>query len=143
MVIVICTYDDNNNNDNKKAMAALLRDRERLQAVFRLVLASASPRRKELLQTLGLPFDVVTSGFPEDLDKTRYSPAEYVVANAEKKCAAVAAGSGELRRQDGLRAVVIGADTVVSVDGQILEPSILYYYILDYTVLYCTILYPR
>jgi septum formation protein len=51
----------------------------------RIVLASSSPRRQEILSKLGLNFDVVPSKFPENLDKTKYTPFEYVIKNATEK----------------------------------------------------------
>lgn len=102
-------------------MAALLRHSKDLNTRFRLVLASGSPRRREILQILGIPFDVAESGFPEDLDKSNYSPAEYVVANASAKCAAVAK-TLPAKEADGRQSMIIGADTVVvAPDGSILE----------------------
>ena len=75
----------------------------------RLVLASASPRRRELLAALGLSFDVR----PTDLDERPLpgeEPAAHVRRLAREKAAA-AARDGEL---------VLAADTVVAVDGEIL-----------------------
>lgn len=86
-------------------------------AAPRLILASASPRREELLRRLGLPFTVVPSQAPEELPPGR--PAEAVQALALAKARAVASrvGSG----------VVLGADTVVvlglTVFGKPLDPD--------------------
>lgn len=77
----------------------------------RLVLASASPRRKALLRALGLDFDVVISSVEESFDGT---PSEMVVANARAKRDDVA---GRLAGP----ALVIGADTLVFLDGQVLS----------------------
>ena len=79
----------------------------------RLVLASASPRRRELLASVGLDFDVR----PADIDETpgRFeSPTEYVQRLSLEK-SATAGGGGE---------IVIGADTTVEVDGRILEKPV-------------------
>ena len=88
--------------------------RERIHDLFHrasLILASASPRRAQLLVMLGLRFDVE----PADIDET-YRPGENAAAHAERlareKAAAVA------RRQPG--ALVIGADTVVVIDEEVL-----------------------
>ena len=75
----------------------------------RLILASASPRREELLRQLGVPFTVVRSDLPEEL--TGGSPVESVRALALAKARAVAG-----RVATG---VVLGADTVVVLDGVI------------------------
>jgi septum formation protein len=76
----------------------------------RLVLASASPRRAQILRALAIPFRVAVSGADESLE-----PGEEAAAAAERlaraKAAAVAARE-ELP--------VLGADTLVVSDGQIL-----------------------
>lgn len=71
----------------------------------RLVLASASPRRSDLLRTLGLPFDVVPSAFDEEAIET-HDPETFARLAARGKCLDVA------RRLD-TDAVTIGSDTVV------------------------------
>lgn len=76
-----------------------------------IVLASASPRRRELLASVGLTFTVD----PADVDEESMSqlePRQQAVALAELK-----AGHVARRYAD---AVVIGADTIVTVDGQAL-----------------------
>ncbi|KAK4132555.1 class II aaRS and biotin synthetase [Trichocladium antarcticum] len=97
----------------------------------RVILASASPRRKALLSQLGLPnLEVLPSTEPEDLDKKTHTPEEYVAATAHRKCLAVyqtalarqsaAAAAGKPAAEDP--AVVIAADTVIATrTGQILE----------------------
>ena len=76
---------------------------------MRLVLASASPRRRELLRGLDLVFSVR----PADIDETPRAgeaPAQYVERLATEKAEALAAAG----------ATVIAADTVVVIDSQIL-----------------------
>lgn len=73
-----------------------------------IVLASASPRRRELLAAAGLAFEVEPANVEERLDPTK-SPAALAEALAIEKARAVAA----TRR--GSRAWVVGADTVVAV----------------------------
>jgi len=74
-----------------------------------LILASASPRRRELLGLLGLDFEVV----PSDAEElTEGEPAEVVVENALRKARAVAASVPD--------ALVLGADTDVAIDGRLL-----------------------
>ena len=68
-----------------------------------IVLASASPRRRALLEALGVRVDVRVSGVEERWDG---DPAEIVVGNARAKRDDVA---GSLEES----ALVIGADTVV------------------------------
>ncbi|MEA2582231.1 MAG: nucleoside triphosphate pyrophosphatase [Thermomicrobiales bacterium] len=76
-----------------------------------LVLASASPRRRELLQRLALPFVVVPAEVDETLD-LGLAIGTAVASLAERKARAVAerCGSG----------LVIGADTVVVLDQLVL-----------------------
>jgi septum formation protein len=82
----------------------------------RLILASASPRRQELLGLLALPFEVI----PSEVDETvplgelgeRASPSEVARRLAEVKAADVAA-----RHPDAL---VLGADTIVVLGDVIL-----------------------
>jgi septum formation protein len=80
--------------------------------VTRLILASASPRRRELLGQLGVPFDVITAGVTEHEDPTT-DPRVMVSLNAAMKADWVAA-----RHPD---AVVLGADTTVFIDGHSLN----------------------
>ncbi|MFT4412795.1 Maf family protein [Fredinandcohnia humi] len=76
-----------------------------------LVLASGSPRRKELLHNLKLSFDVSVSNIDESIDETL--PAEELVMKiAEKKAKAVA-----VQHPDSF---VIGADTAVLFQNQFL-----------------------
>jgi septum formation protein len=76
----------------------------------RLVLASASPRRRELLAELGLPFEVVPSRVDEAGLPERPAPAlatALALAKARDVAARVEAG-----------ALVLGADTLVVLDGR-------------------------
>jgi predicted house-cleaning NTP pyrophosphatase (Maf/HAM1 superfamily) len=81
----------------------------RAQRLGRVALASTSPRRKEILEKAGVTFDVVAPAFEENLDKSKYTPAEYVIANAHGKALAVAALPAKY-------VTVIGSDTVVVAD---------------------------
>eukprot|EP00168_Porphyra_purpurea_P011034 TRINITY_DN2772_c0_g1_i3.p1 TRINITY_DN2772_c0_g1~~TRINITY_DN2772_c0_g1_i3.p1 ORF type:complete len:239 (-),score=39.97 TRINITY_DN2772_c0_g1_i3:63-722(-) len=88
----------------------------------RIVLASGSPRRREILTMLGLAHEVHVSAFEENLDKATFpTPADYAKTNAASKAAAVVAGlvagGGGGQGPD----LVIGSDTIVVVDGRILE----------------------
>jgi septum formation protein len=80
---------------------------------MRLILASASPRRAELLASAGYSFEVA----PADVDETPRadeSPAAYALRVARDKAAAATASDPELRD------VILAADTVVVSDGRIL-----------------------
>jgi septum formation protein len=84
---------------------------------MRLVLASASPRRAELLRAAGYTFDTLAV----DLDE-RVQPGElpqtYVARLAREKSSAAMQLLGRRAPHDAL--VVLGADTTVVVDGEIL-----------------------
>lgn len=77
----------------------------------KLILASASPSRKMLLEQAGLDFEVVVSGVDETVPPD-YTPAQTVEALAQRKGQAVQA----LRPETP----IIAADSVVSIDGLIL-----------------------
>src|ERR1700675_4839292 len=76
-----------------------------------LVLASASPRRQELLRNAGIPFEVQPAHIPEE-PLPREGARECAERLAREKALAIA----QKRPTD----VVLGADTVVVIDGQIL-----------------------
>jgi septum formation protein len=78
----------------------------------RIVLASTSPYRRELLQRLRLPFDVVSPGVDEAVLPGE-TPSLTARRLAAAKAAAVAAGAGD--------AVVIGSDQAADLDGQIIN----------------------
>jgi septum formation protein len=75
----------------------------------KVVLASKSPQRRELLQRLGVQFDI---SVPDVTELGEGEPAEVVVENARRKANAV------LRA--GEQGIVIGCDTEVVLDGRIL-----------------------
>lgn len=76
-----------------------------------IILASASPRRKELLTVAGVDFSVIVKDVDESVPEG--TPAEEAaVMTAKKKALAVA--------QEHPEAIVIGADTIVVIDGRIL-----------------------
>ena len=77
-----------------------------------IILASASPRRRELLERFGVPFRVVPARGAETAPEG-LTPGEQVECLARHKAAEVAAGADA-------DSVVIAADTVVEIDGEIL-----------------------
>ena len=82
----------------------------------RLVLASASPRRSELLGSVGLEFEVI----PADIDESVLpgeTPSGYVARLSAEKAASVA-------QRVGSDVIVVAADTTVDVDGLILEKPV-------------------
>jgi septum formation protein len=84
----------------------------RLAALTPLVLASSSPRRAEILTAVGWPFET----HPAGVDETRRAgepPEDFVRRLAREKAEAVA--------QSRLFGLVLGADTTVVVEGEVLE----------------------
>jgi septum formation protein len=77
----------------------------------RVILASASPRRRELLDLVGIAHDV----HPADIDET-YRDGEEAAAHAER----LAREKGETIAAQYPGAIVISADTIVVVDGLVL-----------------------
>lgn len=75
-----------------------------------MILASASPRRKEILENFGFSFKTIVKNIDETSDKTRAE--EKILEIAEKKARAAAIDFPDEN--------VVGADTVVVVDGKIL-----------------------
>jgi septum formation protein len=82
-----------------------------MQSTSTIILASSSPRRRELLHTLGMPFTVMTSDVDETVSPA-LPPAEVVEQLSLRKAREVA---GKVNA-----GVVIGSDTVVVLDGKIL-----------------------
>lgn len=79
--------------------------------IKKLILASASPRRKELLELVGLEFEVV----PGDVDEAFHeaeTPRDHVMRLSREKALAVSAIYPD--------AWVLGADTIVLINGEIL-----------------------
>lgn len=76
-----------------------------------LILASSSPRRKELLENLRLTFTISSSEVDESFDP-QLSPEEVVMDLAERKAQVIF--------QENPNAFVLGSDTIVGADGQIL-----------------------
>jgi septum formation protein len=93
---------------------------------MRLVLASASPRRAELLRAAGYEFDILAVDLDESV-KAGETPATYVARLAREKSAAAmqrfiarAQSCGGPERAAPHDIIVLGADTTVVVDGEIL-----------------------
>lgn len=84
----------------------------RMLATSKLILASASPRRQELLREAGINFEVCPAHIPE-VRKPQESPSDYALRLAQEKALKIAAQFP--------RAWVLGADTIVVVDKQVLE----------------------
>lgn len=80
---------------------------------MRVILASASPRRRELLMQAGIDFLVCPSEIDEKITQKNPQPNQVVAELSRQKALDVAA-----RRSAG--EIIVGADTVVSIDGDIL-----------------------
>lgn len=78
----------------------------------KIILASQSPRRKELLRAMGLVFDIVPSDFDEKLDDNR-APEDVAIE--------LALGKAEQVAEQFPDCIVIGSDTIVTIDGNQLE----------------------
>jgi septum formation protein len=78
---------------------------------LRLVLASQSPRRREILERAGFSFSVRVAGV-EELARDGEAPADYALRLARSKAESVPLAGDE---------IALGADTIVVVDGAILE----------------------
>lgn len=86
----------------------------------RLYLASRSPRRRELLAGLGYRFEVLDAAIDESR-RGGEKPARYVERMArEKALAGLAAVEGAGAARAGSSPLVLGADTIVVVDGKVL-----------------------
>lgn len=85
--------------------------RDRTRTLAPLILASASPRRAEILSSLGIPFEVD----PAHIDESPL-PGEAPEATAVRLAAAKAAAVRERRP----RSLVLGADTLVVLDDAVL-----------------------
>jgi septum formation protein len=77
----------------------------------RVILASSSPRRRELLAMIGIAHEVI----PADIDES-YFPGEPPNAHAER----LAREKGRVIAERHPEAVVISADTIVVIDGEVL-----------------------
>lgn len=82
---------------------------------MKLILASSSPRRAEILRHAGLAFDV----FPANVDESRL-PRESAPQFVRRLALAKASRAAEVAARKGRTAIVIGADTVVVAGGKIL-----------------------
>jgi septum formation protein len=77
-----------------------------------IILASVSPRRRQLLQGVGVPFEVIPSQIEED-ELPGETPRDHVMRLSRAK--AIAVGSNKVKDR-----WVLGADTIVCIDGELL-----------------------
>jgi septum formation protein len=76
---------------------------------MRLILASSSPRRRQILELLGLPFDVIEPDFEEIVSCQR---------NIEDEVLYFGLGKAESVARQYPQAIVIGSDTMISINGE-------------------------
>lgn len=88
-------------------------------ATPRLILASGSPRRREILTNAGVKFTVITSSADENLPDG-IDAADAVRLLAERKARAVAEAHPEFVNDENYDTVILAADTVVECFGEIL-----------------------
>lgn len=79
---------------------------------MKVILASASPRRRELLQQVGIEAEVCPADFAET-DSSEISVADVALSNAKGKCLVVVAEKGD-------KLPVVAADTIVVIDNSVL-----------------------
>ena len=85
-----------------------------LKTQWHLILASQSPRRKELLENLGIRFSCVTPNILE-ARQAKESPAKYVKRNSFEKAYKV------LQTHHEKNTIILSADTVVVINKKVLE----------------------
>jgi len=88
-----------------------------LQHLPSIYLASKSPRRRELLQQIGVLHQVIDAEVTE-VPRTQESPSDYVQRLAREKAEA---GFASVKRQQLVIRPVLGADTIVVINNEILE----------------------
>lgn len=81
---------------------------------MKIILASSSPRRKEILSQLGIKYEVISSKYEEKIENIQ--PEDLVMCFAEGKALCVAKGIAE-------EALVIGSDTIVYNNGILGKPK--------------------
>lgn len=86
-----------------------------MSSKLKLILASTSPRRKELLGHLKLPFEIITKEVPEESLAT--NPMQFCLEIAKLKGDAVFHELSNTRAHEGL--FVVSADTIVSLENRI------------------------
>jgi septum formation protein len=82
----------------------------------KLVLASASPRRQELIAILGLPVKIIPSRVQEDTPD-HWSPSQIVEGLSKRKADAV---KDKLSESTDFSSIVVGSDTIVVLNGKVM-----------------------
>lgn len=85
-----------------------------LITIMKIILASSSPRRAELLRQI----DVSYVQLPVDIDES-WKPAEPAVAHVVRLAREKAMAGAELAQQRDIHLPVLGADTIIELDGEV------------------------
>lgn len=80
---------------------------------MKIILASKSPRRREILEVMGVDFEINVADADERVEET-LTPVEAVCEISKRKAAAV------LERHKGEESIIVSADTVVVIDGKVI-----------------------
>ncbi|CAI2380790.1 unnamed protein product [Moneuplotes crassus] len=86
----------------------------------KIILASGSAARKQILEQAGLRFTVSPSSFAEDLDKSQFTHEEYVKSTAEGK---LIDKIEEIKQKEEKVDIIIVGDTVISFGDKIIEKA--------------------
>ncbi len=92
----------------------MIKIKELINLNIPFILASKSPRRQKLLEQLGFEFEVIPSDIDENNLSDKIKPSVYVQKLANRKAADIAGKTGS-------SALVLGADTIVVLDGKVLH----------------------
>lgn len=87
---------------------------------MKIILASASPRRREILASFGLKFDIITADVDESVDGEGKTPPMIVEEISRRKALAVYERMCQERQAHSEETLIIAADTVVCSEGEIL-----------------------
>lgn len=87
---------------------------------MKIILASASPRRREILAGFGLKFDIITADVDENVSADGKTPPMIVEEISRRKALAVYERMCQERHSNGDDTLIIAADTVVCSEGEIL-----------------------
>jgi len=82
----------------------------------KIILASQSERRREILEKFGIEFSVIVPTDDEISPDGKLSPVNFVQENSRRKCESVAAKFNK----NNENAIIIGCDTIASLNGKII-----------------------
>jgi len=85
----------------------------------KIILASSSPRRKEIADQMGLEYEIIPSNYEEDMTM-RLEPKDLVKTLALGKAKEVANRQGKKKEENEKEAIIIGIDTFITYNKKIL-----------------------